>query len=1220
MSDPGAPGGERRGGTARERLAERLREGTARARAGAAAPAGPGRIPRRPAGSPAPLSFAQQRLWFLERLHPGTAGYHIARAFRVEGPLDVAALAGALAAIVRRHESLRTGFVAGPDGVPSQAVAARLRIALPVIDLSGLAALPAERREREVERLRRTEAERRFRLDRGPLMRAVLLRQRDDLHVLLATFHHAAADGWSMAVFYRELAALYAGEPLPEPPVQAADHAAWQRRRLTGPHLDALVAFWRRRLAGAPALIELPLDRPRPPERRFEGGLARAAVAVEPAALRAAGGASTTPFMVGLAAFAAVLERWGAGEDLVVGTPVAGRTEPELEGLIGFFVNTLALRLDLRGDPRFRELAARTRATALAAQEAQELPFERLVEELAPERTLTHPPLVQVVFSFDAAPPERLGLAGTATERLASRRVPAQFDLSLLLAEAGSGCEATLVYDADLFETATAERLLGHYSTLLAAAVAAPGLRLGELPLLDAAERRQVVVDWNRTEGGYPREATLDGLFAARAAAAPDAVALAWAGGALSYGALAAAAGRLAGELRRHGVGPEVRVGLLLERSPELIVAILAVVEAGGVYVPLDPGYPAERLAWMIADAAAPVVVASRATLARLPAGDGDPDRRPVLVIDEEPRAEAEPSGSGYAPPKAACAAGGGSAAYVLYTSGSTGRPKGVAVTHRNVVRLVLGEEGPIRFGPGEVFLQYAPAAFDASTLEIWAPLVHGGRLALMPPGRASLGELTAAVERFGVTALWLTAGLFHQVVEERLADLARPGSPLRQLLSGGDVLSPRHVERLLAARPELTLINGYGPTENTTFTACHPMRGAAAGIGTEPFGTAALGTVLFGTVPIGRPIPGTRVYLLDRGLQPVPVGVAGQLHAGGDGVARGYLGRPGLTAERFVPDPFAGEPGAGPAGGRLYRTGDRARWRAGGTLEFLGRLDRQVKIRGYRVEPGEVEAVLGRHREVAACAVTVRDDGPGGGRCLVAYAVGRGRPADPAALRSYLREALPEPMVPACDRRRRGDPARPQRQARPPRAAGARLERRRRRGGRGGRAGAAADAARGAGGRGLGRGAAAAPARSAATRTSSISAATRFWPPRWWRAWSAPARWRCRCAICSRRRRWRGWRSGSARRSPAAAARRRRSCRCAAVERLLPLPLSFAQERLWFLDRLEPGAPPTTSRWRSHLDGPASPPALAAALDALRRRHGRSPPSSSRTRGGRAR
>ncbi|HEX2253053.1 MAG TPA: amino acid adenylation domain-containing protein, partial [Thermoanaerobaculia bacterium] len=964
-----------------------------------------------------PLSFAQERLWFLDRLEPNQAVYNVPAVVPLPSAAGLEVLAAALTRVVARHEVLRTVYPE-VEGRPVQVVRPVAPVALPVIDLSGL---PTARREAEGRRVAAVEAGRPFDLAADPVLRAATLRLAPANGaagrgpVLLLTIHHVASDGWSMELLRHEVEELVragiAGRAprLPELPVQYADHAVWQRRRLSGDRLATELAWWRGQLAGLPPELDLLPDAPprEPGSRRGATVQAHGPARLAEGLQAVARSQGATLFMTLLAGFQALLGRWTGQRDLAVGVPVAGRDRPEVQALIGFFVNTLVARADLGGEPGFGELVARTRRTMLALQAHQEMPFERLVEELAPSRRLGRPPLVQAIFVLQAAAFERRrsedpAAAGGAAERAVGHAADpagavaggAKFDLTLGGSETPEGLAFTLEYERGLFASATARRFLDAYLRLLTAAVAEPERPVADLPLLSAAEHEQVLREWPGRVGEVA-EASIPELFAVQAAARPEAPALAWpataaaAGGAMTYGDLAAASHRLARHLAARGVGLESRVGVALPRGPELVVALLAVLEAGGSYVPLDPAYPAERLAYMLANGGIEVLLTRDGLLAEV--AQGAPAQGAVQVIDLARDAAAvaarapEPLGRAV-PPEAL--------AYVLYTSGSTGLPKGVAVPHRGVARLVRGADYS-RLDAGTTFLQLAPVAFDLSTLEIWGPLANGGCLAVPPPGELSLAELERWIAELGVTHLWLTAGLFHLVVDERLQALA----PLAELLAGGDVLSPAHVARVRRELPALRLTNGYGPTENTTFTSCHR-------VGEVP-GAATVG----GSVPIGRPIAGTTVYVVDPALRPLPPGVAGELVTGGAGLARGYLGRPALTAERFVPDPFAGD------GGRLYRTGDRARWLPGGVLEFLGRLDTQVKVRGFRVEPGEVEAVLIARPEVREAVVVARDDGAGAAR-LVAYVVPEAADPGPGlavALQGALRERLPDFMVPSA-------------------------------------------------------------------------------------------------------------------------------------------------------------------------------------------------------------
>jgi len=808
--------------------------------------------------------------------------------------------------------------------------------------------------------------------------------------------HHIVSDGWSMGVLIRELGELYAASQekrpavLPPLPIQYADFAIWQHGWLRGEALESLLDWWRRELAGAPRTLELPTDRPRPPVQTFRGaGVPFALPAALAGALRELGRREgATPFMVLLAGLHVLLGRWCGQRDVLVGAPVANRTRAETEPLIGFFVNTLIHRGRLGGRPSFQAFLARVRASSLAAFAHQDLPFERLVEDLGVERNRNRTPLYQILFVLQNAPAGPLRLPGLTLEDIPLAVETAKTDLLLSLSEdpAGGGFFGTWEHNTDLFDPATVQRLGRSLAVLLGGAVDNPDAPTAALPLLPDAERRQVLVDWNRTATAWPRDASLGGLFVEQAARLPGAVALvSHQGEEITWAELERRSARVARRLRALGVRLDERVGLLADRSPDVIAALLGIVRAGGAYLPLDPIFPPERLAWMLADGGVRWLLTDGRLLAdlgpqELPAG------LQVLSLDEA-LAPGEPSGDQDVPLPTVPAE---ALAYVMYTSGSTGTPKGVAVTHRNVIRLVRGADYA-DLGPEQVWLQSAPISFDASTLEIWAPLLNGGRLALRDAGRASLDGLARSIARHGVTSLWLTAGLFHQMVDDRLEAFR----PLRQLLAGGDVLSPEHAHRVREALPDLALIDGYGPTEGTTFTCCHRVTGA------EPAGAS---------VPIGRPIANARVYVVDEELRPVPPGVAGELYAAGDGLVRGYLGKPDLTAERFVPDPFSGEPGE-----RLYRTGDQVRWLADGALEFLGRLDGQVKIRGFRVESGEVEAALARHPAVRQAAVVARDGV--GGKVLSGYVtLSAPLPSPPGAeLQRFLREWLPEPMIPTA-------------------------------------------------------------------------------------------------------------------------------------------------------------------------------------------------------------
>jgi amino acid adenylation domain-containing protein len=926
-------------------------------------------------------SFAQQRLWFLDRLDPASTSYNLPLVLRLSGELDVMALERALSGLVERHEALRTTF-SEHEGEVFQVVRPAEPVSLAFLDLSGEAEA-----ESGALRLATAEVGRRFDLAVGPLFRASLLRLRAAEHLLVLTLHHIVGDGWSMRVVRRDLAELYsaavADRPaeLPELSVQYADFAVWQREWLQGERLDQLLSYWRERLASAPERLELPTDRPAPAVQSYRGDHRRRLLspALAQQLKERAFEADSSLFMVLLAGFSALLARYSGTEDLVVAAPVANRTQAELEELVGFFVNTLALRIDLDGDPSFSELLARVRRTSLEAYEHEELPFEQLIAALNPRRQLSHAPLAQVLFSLQPAGGGQATFADLAASNVRLERGTAKLDLSLIMTETDEGLLASFEYATDLFDDATIDRMLGHLETLLEAVVADPELRLSELPLLTESEREQVLVGWNQTVRPFPAESSVHELFEQLAELRPDAVALSGGRKQVSYRELNEQANRLAHHLRGLGVGPEVRVGICLERSADLVVALLATIKAGGAYVPLDPTYPSDRLGFMLEDTGAPVLITDSELQGRLPHFDGSIVR---LDTDAAAIAAARADNPG-------ADVRGESLAYIIYTSGSTGKPKGTMIEHRSISRLVLGSDY-IEFGRDEVFLQLAPVSFDASTLEIWGALLNGARLAIFPPGRPTPEALASTIRTEGVTTLWLTAALFHHIAAEAPATF----SGLKQLLAGGEALSVEHVKAAVVALDGGLFVNGYGPTETTTFACCYPVTRA---------------TELGDSLPIGGPIANTETYILDSRRQPVPIGVAGELYIGGPGLARGYLNRPELTEERFVAHPFSDRPGA-----RLYRTGDRVRHRGDGTIEFLGRFDDQVKIRGFRVEPGEVEAALLRNPDVREAAVVARR-APDGNQRLIAYTVAAGPAATTSELRAYLAETLPDYMIPAA-------------------------------------------------------------------------------------------------------------------------------------------------------------------------------------------------------------
>jgi amino acid adenylation domain-containing protein len=939
---------------------------------------------------PIPLSFAQQRLWFIEQMEGAGAAYHLDLRLRLKGELDREALVRALERIVARHEALRTRFPE-TDGVPAQRISAVEEGPFHLIehDLEGRPEAP-----RELDRLMEEEAGAPFDLARGPLVRGRLVRMAADDHVLLVTMHHIVSDGWSLGIFTRELSALYGAfrggrpDPLPPLPVQYADYAAWQRRRVEGEVLQRQADYWRQALSGAPELLELPTDHARPARQDFAGAWLEVELdEALTAALRALGQRhGATLHMTLLAGWAAVLARLSGQDEVVVGTPSANRGRSEIEDLIGFFVNTLALRVDLSGSPGVAELLGRVKERSLGAQHHQDIPFEQVVELVQPARSLAHSPLFQVMFAWQNAPGGSLELPGLAVgppdpsgSGDSSSPAAAKFDLSLVLWEDGGRIAGNVIYATALFERETVERWLGYLRRVLEEMAADGSKPVGRLELLGDAERALLLEAWNRTERQYPRGVCIHDLFEAQVRERPGAVALAWGGAELTYAELSARANRLAHHLVGLGVGPEARVGVMLERGVDLIVSLLAVLKAGGCYVPLDPEYPAERLRLMLDDSRVRVLL-SRSDLAGV-VETGDLD---VVHLDRS--AEAIASESMEAPAGRATAE---NLAYIVYTSGSTGRPKGVMVGHRQVVQLVV-ETDYVQLRPGDRVAQASNAGFDALTFEAWGAFLNGATLVGVPQDvLLSPRALRQALREERITTIFLTTALVNQLSFEEPDIFA----PVREVLFGGQAVDAESVRRLLkAGRPE-RLLHMYGPTETTTFCLYEEV---------EHVQEEAL------TVPLGRATGNQRIYLLDGVLGPVPLGVPGEAFVGGAGVSRGYLDRPALTAERFVPDPFAGEPGA-----RMYRTGDRMRRRGEGKLEFVGRLDAQVKIRGFRVEPGEIETRLLEHAGVRDALVLVREDAPGDRR-LVAYYLAD-EPAAVDALKSHLASRLPEYMVPAA-------------------------------------------------------------------------------------------------------------------------------------------------------------------------------------------------------------
>ncbi|HEU5218746.1 MAG TPA: amino acid adenylation domain-containing protein, partial [Gemmatimonadales bacterium] len=910
----------------------------------------PSPIRRRPVEAPRPLSFGQRLLWVQAEMDPGLAAYNFPLARRLRGPLQPEALQTALDGLAIRHEVLRTVLTPAGDE-PVQTVLPPEAVPLYRADLhhapEPLGAAMAQAREL---------AARPFNLAADRPLRAALYRLGEDDHVLLLVTHHAVADGWSAGVLLNDLAALYdaavgqRASGLPALGISYGDFAAWQRDRTGEAERARLLDYWRRTLADLPATLELQTDHPR--TSTVSGPGAEVVVTLAPALLerlrRVGEPGGATLFMTLLAAWQALLFRYSGQRDILVATPFAGRNTPETEGLVGYFAQTLLMRARRGVNQSFTQLLQQVRETAISAFQHADVPLDDLLREL---RGAQGSGGFQAMFTYQGATAAPVGLGGLTVESLRLHTGAAKAELALFATERSDGLQLAIEYRSDLFDRETIERMQGHLAILLEGIIENPATPVDRLPMLSGAERHRLLDEWSGSATAYPRNSTISARFREIAARAPDLPAVVVDGETITYRALSERAGRLAGYLRARGIGSGALVAIALPRSADLVAALIAVLEAGAAYLPLDPDYPAERLRFMLKDAAAPLLLTCAALASVFPAESGcdvvlledlaaELGRLPTAPAPVEPTAE--------------------SPAYVMYTSGSTGVPKGVVVPHRAVLRLVLDTD----YLPPAAFtrvLGYAPITFDASTLELWGPLLNGGAVVLAPARPLSLAELGQVIVDGGVTTAWLTAALFHEMADTQIESLRG----IRYLLAGGDVLSPAHVRRVLEALPGCVLINGYGPTENTTFTCCHRITPADAARG---------------NIPIGRPIANTQVYVLDEALQPVPVGVAGELLAGGDGLAQGYLGRPDLTTERFVPDPFR-------PGERLYRTGDRVRWRQDRSIEFLGRLDDQVKLRGHRIELAEVEAAVGRLAGVAAVTAMVREDVPGDRR-LVAYYV----------------------------------------------------------------------------------------------------------------------------------------------------------------------------------------------------------------------------------------
>ena len=926
-----------------------------------------------------PLSSSQQQLWFLTQLEGGNAAYNIPLAFKIFGELDIPTLEKSLNEILQRHDSLRSIFPV-IDGLPVQQILPLQFLPLRTINLL---TLTENDQTEKTHQLAREEAQRPFDLTKDLLIRSTLLQLGENSNVLLLTTHHIVSDDWSLRILQKELSVIYTAfrqgriSPLKELDIQYVDYVYWQQKRLNEEFLDQQLVYWEKQLAYATPLLDFPTDRPRTVTQTYQGETEFFTLDVELTRQVKILSQRTgiTLFMLLLSAFAILLSRYSRQQDVVIGSPIANRNRKELESLIGCFINLLALRIDLTGDPTFTELIQRVKDVSLGAYAHQELPFDKLVEKLCPSRSFSYSPIFQVMFVLQNAPVEISEPVDLKLIPLNSETGTAQYDLTLMMEETEIGLSGHFEYNSGLFDRLTIKRLISHFQILLESIVANPNKSIAELLILTEKERQQLLVEWNDTNTDYPQDKSIHQLFEEQVERTPDAIAVVFQEQQLTYRELNSRANQLAHYLQKQGVKTGELVGICIERSLEMIVGLLGILKVGSAYVPLDPSYPQDRIEYMLNDSQVKVLLTQQELIQKLPTKE-----LVVICVDTDWTQISKESQEILIYDAIAA-----SIAYINYTSGSTGKPKGVETPHRGISRLLFGVNY-INFNSENRFMQMAPISFDAATLEIWGALLFGAQCVLFPSKVPTARDLKEAIQKYRITTMWLTSALFNSVIDTDPKAL----EGVCQLLTGGEALSVNHIERAIKALPSTQIINGYGPTESTTFACCYQI---------PPQLDNSIQSI-----PIGKPIGNTQIYILDSFLQPLPIGISGEIYIGGDGLARGYLNRLELTEEKFIPNPFGS--------GKLYKSGDIARYRQDGNIEYIGRIDNQVKIRGFRIEIGEIESVLSQHPKVQTTIVTVREDNPSDKR-LVAYVVAQKTTV--IELKTFLQDRLPNYMIPSA-------------------------------------------------------------------------------------------------------------------------------------------------------------------------------------------------------------